>query len=292
MPPYPQDTGFTEIYSDEEGARRAAHRGRQIFLAWMCLVAAAIAASAHFGERSPPVWFQILATAEKPFPPLWLDNIQRSAFLTCFRSSVPRRGLVVNMSVEWSFWSCFRWFEAAGVPVWMCFPHGEKCNHRLATALYPSAASIETARLSALSKEPILHWIVAQILGFIKVSGLWPSATNGIWTLTAGEVIDDVDVAFSEPTTTLTIDDNDADEPMIGPPEPMHVEVEGIANILTYRYGVRCATAVGSGHQNGVAYTPTTDVRNLLRAMVEEEAIGDWGSLSPQLADVARTTGS
>lgn len=62
LPPYPQSTNFHHTHETDEAARRAAHRARRLFLGWLCLVAAAISASAKLDERSPPAWYRLLSS--------------------------------------------------------------------------------------------------------------------------------------------------------------------------------------------------------------------------------------
>ncbi|KAK7684533.1 hypothetical protein QCA50_012480 [Cerrena zonata] len=146
LPPYPQSTNFHGTHATELAARRAAHRTRRIFLAWQCLIACAIAASNRGEKVEPPAWFRALSDSEVPFPPFWLDRIGKSPILMNFTPDTPRRGMVVNMYEEWGFWSLLDVFHEACIPMWLCFPHGETIKYKLAKDLYPTSATLCTAK--------------------------------------------------------------------------------------------------------------------------------------------------
>ncbi|KAK7677675.1 hypothetical protein QCA50_019366 [Cerrena zonata] len=148
LPPYPQRCGFAEKHPTEMTARKAAHRARKIFLGWLCLLSCTVAASRRVAKASPPAWFQTLAMSKARFPPFWLDKIASSPIISEFSSLVPRRGMAVNMSVEWGFWTLYPVLRVAGVPLWLCFPHGSRLHYKLGQLLFPSKASIDRARAS------------------------------------------------------------------------------------------------------------------------------------------------
>ncbi|KAK7678880.1 hypothetical protein QCA50_018020 [Cerrena zonata] len=154
LPPYPQSTNFHHTHETDEAARRAAHRARRLFLGWLCLVAAAISASAKLDERSPPAWYRIIAQAEPPFPPFWLDQITSSPILTDFSATCPRRGLVVNMCTEWAFLEMEDLFRVPYLPIWLCFPHGVAISHRLAKQLMPAQSFLSI--MPSISKPTVL----------------------------------------------------------------------------------------------------------------------------------------
>ncbi|KAK7675915.1 hypothetical protein QCA50_021148 [Cerrena zonata] len=146
VPPYPQSTGFREKHGTELAARRAAHRARRLFLPWLCLLACTIAAASRDRDSTPPQWFQVLATSEVKFPPFWLDKITGCNFLTQFSPSVPRRGIVYNMSLEWGFWSLYPVLRVAHFPISLCFPHGNRINYKMGREIFPDKARIQEAR--------------------------------------------------------------------------------------------------------------------------------------------------
>lgn len=146
LPPYPQSSNFHRTHHSDEEARRAAHRARRLFLGWLCLVAACIAASANSKEVNPPAWYRAIAEADPPLPPYWLDKISSSPILTEFSVKCPRRGLVVNMCTEWSFLHMLDLFQVPNLPIWLCFPHGVKMNYYLGKQLKPSKESIDRAK--------------------------------------------------------------------------------------------------------------------------------------------------
>lgn len=146
IPPYPQSTKYNGTHDTEKNARRAAHRARRIFLAWLCLVASIIAHATRPVKSGPPSWFRTLAKADPPFPPFWLDKICRSEILTSFTPDFPRRGFAVNMCVEWGFLDMFHMFEVASIPIWFCFPHGASFQTGIARYLYPTQSVREVAK--------------------------------------------------------------------------------------------------------------------------------------------------
>ncbi|KAK7679207.1 hypothetical protein QCA50_017785 [Cerrena zonata] len=146
VPPYPQSTGYHQAHSTEESARRAAHRARRLFLGWLCLVAASIAASAKVKECNPPAWYRTIANADPPLPAFWLDKITSSPILTDFSSKCLRRGFVVNMCHQWGFMAITEFFRIPFLPVWLCYPHGASFDNRLAKSLLPTAVEAGNAK--------------------------------------------------------------------------------------------------------------------------------------------------
>ncbi|KAK7677656.1 hypothetical protein QCA50_019347 [Cerrena zonata] len=155
VPPYPRTSGFTELHSSELVARKAAHRTRRLFLAWMCLISFAIRASRPKDDVRPPSWFMALADASPALPPFWIDNIMNSPILAFFGPQVPRRGMVINMSREWGFFALIDILATACIPIWLCFPHGLVPTTKLAKLLYPPRSLISTARETFLRANQI-----------------------------------------------------------------------------------------------------------------------------------------
>ncbi|KAK7685965.1 hypothetical protein QCA50_010775 [Cerrena zonata] len=158
MPPLPQSTNFHGAHNNEMAARRAAHQTRRIFLAWLCLIASAIASSNQLPPATPPAWFRALAGADVALPPFWLDKIALSPILARFSPDYPRRGMVVNMSREWGFWSLMGILQQGAIPLWLCFPHGVVPTYRLAKQLYPSSEGIARAKESFDRGDDDMDW--------------------------------------------------------------------------------------------------------------------------------------
>ncbi|KAK7679194.1 hypothetical protein QCA50_017772 [Cerrena zonata] len=146
VPPYPHTTNFHLAHTSEDAARRAAHRTRRIFLAWLCLLSCAIASSHQHKPSSPPAWYKALTTSSTVFPSYWLDKVVSSPILTSFSPNLPRRGMVVNMLTEWGFWALYHIFETAGIPLWLCFPHGTEIKYSPAKYLLPLGDMVRVAK--------------------------------------------------------------------------------------------------------------------------------------------------
>ena len=148
LPPCPRTTRFWATHNDEDEARRAVHRARRLFFPWLCLISACILKSPLNTGSGPTEWFKLLAALSPPLDASWLDNIASSRIVTCFDHTMPRRGLVVNMVPEWSFWRSLPILHYSVMPIWLCFPHGARMVTRLATSLKPSTAALNLANES------------------------------------------------------------------------------------------------------------------------------------------------
>ena len=147
LPPCPRSTGFWSTHATEDEARRAAHRARRYFHPWLCLLTMCIARSGPGPVLGPSIWFKALASYRPSFDPFWLDNIESSPILTCFDSTMPRRGLIVNMVPNWTFLNGFPFRYLTCMPMWLCFPHGAQLSKGLACSLKPSKNAVELAKL-------------------------------------------------------------------------------------------------------------------------------------------------
>ena len=169
VPRWPSSTQFDGYYASEEDVRYAAHRARRLYLAWICLVCACVAASDTLVTLDPPQWYRELCRADTKFPAYWLDNILKSRFFA-LSDLTPRRGLTINMAQEYGLLGNMKMFLNCAVPVYLCFPHGCEYTWRLPQLICPTTAQWEETRQRAIKRQGPLDTLVVtpphtQVLG-------------------------------------------------------------------------------------------------------------------------------
>ena len=159
VPRWPSSTQFDGYYASKEDVRNAAHCTRRLYLAWICLICACVAASDTLVTLDPAQWYRELCRADTKFPAYWLDNIMKSHFFAMSHLT-PRRGLVVNMAQEYGLMGNMKMFLNCSVPVYLCFPHGYDYSWRLPRLICPTDAQREEARQRAIKCQGPLDTLV------------------------------------------------------------------------------------------------------------------------------------
>ena len=296
LPPCPRSTAFWAPHAREDEARRAAHRARRYFHPWLCLLAMFISNSRCMAGPGPSEWFKALVNFRPRFEPFWLDNIELSPILTCFDSTMPRRGLVVNMVHNWSFLDGYPFRDGTCMPIWLCFPHGATWIDGLGKSLRPSSEAVELAKLQK-GKIPIdrvryppparnsVEYCDDHFDPFDAMATIADCEPSG------SELLDLVDGPETLADGVESVMDASASPITLAPPMVAEVDrlvfssccMDRFEDVLRFRYGIAIPPVLSTTSITSPPSTRSPSLLKCVRGMVQEKALDDPDWQRPEM---------
>ena len=118
----PQTFRYDEVHATEKNARRACWKAREAFVNMIGYLAASIAILNTQPTKGVPKWIEAVALV-KPSHPYWFHAFTTSPLVADLTGSVPRQGLIIDMTTDNTTNRHLSVLKDSNVPLWYWFPY-------------------------------------------------------------------------------------------------------------------------------------------------------------------------